>query len=294
MSNIVAFACHCYIVSAIFYHFSELEHLDNTTQIPHGRRQLGELIRAAGDVIDIDDATRVLAIGRVQAAQTLARWTKQGWLRRVAHGHYVPASLDSLASDHVLDDPWVLVPALYAPAYIGGRSAAHHWDLTEQLFNDVVVLTTRSLRTKTEQRHGASFSLKHIQPSKLFGTKPVWRGHSKVQVSDVHKTIIDILDDPHIGGGIQQVADCYEEYLRRADRNDDQLLEYADRLGNGAVFKRLGFLSEAHPIANSIANACKAHLTKGNAKLDPALDSARLVSRWNLWVPEYWRAKVRQ
>lgn len=268
--------------------------MENIFPIPEGRRQLGELIRETGDVIGIDDAVRVLDVDRVQAAQTLARWTKQGWLRRVGHGHYVPASLDSLTSERVLDDPWVLVPALFAPAYVGGRSAAHHWDLTEQLFNDIVVLTTRPLRSKSEQRHGVTFTLKHIHPNKLFGTKPVWRGHSKVQVSDVHRTIVDMLDDPQVGGGIQQVADCFAEYLRRDDRNDDLLIEYAERLGNGAVFKRLGFLSEALAADDSLANRCLTHLTKGNAKLDPALDSARLVTRWNLWVPEFWKARGRQ
>lgn len=268
--------------------------IENTSaSLPEGRQQLANLVREAGDVIGIDDAVRVLDTNRALAAKTLARWTKQGWLRRVSHGHYVPASLDSLTSEHVLDDPWVLVPALFEPGYVGGRSAAEHWDLTEQIFNDIVVLTTRAIRAKSEIRHGAAFTLKHIKPSKLFGTKAVWRGHSKVLVSDVHRTLIDMLDDPLIGGGIQQVADCFAAFLRRGDRSDDQLIAYADRLGNGAVFKRLGFLSEAQPNAERIAAACLARLTKGNAKLDPALDCPRLVSRWNLWIPDFWLARTR-
>lgn len=262
--------------------------MQNTILIPEGRRQLAAVIRDAGDVIRIDDAVRVLHTDRSQAAKTLARWTKQGWLRRVSQGNYVPATLDSLTSEHVLDDPWVLVPALFAPAYVGGRTAAEHWDLTEQLFNDIVVLTARPLRARTVRRHGAIFTLKHIQADKLFGTKPAWRGHSKVQVSDVHRTIIDMLDDPLLGGGIQQVADCFATYLRRDDRDDHRLIGYAERLGNGAVFKRLGFLSEAQPTAESIAKACSARLTTGNAKLDPALPCARLISRWHLWVPDFW------
>ena len=31
---------------------------------------------------------------------------------------------------------------------------------------------------------------------------------------------------------------------KRTDRDDQKLIEYGDRLGNGAVFKRLGFLAE--------------------------------------------------
>lgn len=281
------------MMTAEIRYFDELQMIEDSPILPEGRQQLAALVRAAGDVIAIDDAVRILDTDRSLAAKTLARWTKQGWLRRVSHGHYVPVSLDSLTSEHVLDDPWVLVPALFAPAYVGGRSAAVHWDLTEQLFIDIVVLTTRGIRAKTQIRHGATFTLKHIQPSKLFGTKTVWRGHSKVPVSDVHRTIVDMLDDPVIGGGIQQVADCFAEYLRRSDRNDDTLIDYATKLGNGAVFKRLGFLSEAQPDTERLSEACLAHLTKGNAKLDPALDCPRLISRWNLWVPDFWIARAR-
>ena len=85
----------------------------------------------------------------------------------MGHGIYVPVPLDSLDSVHVLDDPWILVPTLYAPAYIGGRTAAQHWDLTEQIFRDIVVLTAQPVRKKSQIRHGAPFSLKHINASKI-------------------------------------------------------------------------------------------------------------------------------
>ncbi len=264
-----------------------MKHFDPSASLPEGRKRLATLLRGAGDVIRVDDAVRVLGFGRTVAAKTLSRWTTQGWLRRVGRGAYVPATLDSLGSEHVLDDPWVLVPALFTPAYVGGRTAAEHWDLTEQIFNDIVVLTAQPIRQKSQKRHGATFTLKHIDEDNIFGTKAVWREHSKVLVSDVHRTIIDMLDDPMIGGGIRQVADCLADYLRRADRSDNQLLAYAERLGNGAVFKRLGFLVENDPTAEHLTKTCLAHLTKGNAKLDPALDCPRLVSRWKLWIPSF-------
>jgi predicted transcriptional regulator of viral defense system len=216
-------------------------------------------VRQSGDVIHVADAARILGVDGSLAAKKLARWTKQGWFRRVGRGAYLPASLDSLGSEHVLDDPWVLVPALFSPAYVGGRAAAQHWDLTEQIFNDVVV-----------------------------GTVAVWRGNSKVLVSDPHRTIIDMLNDPRIGGGIQQVSDCLAEYFKRPDRDDKRLISYAEKLGNGAVFKRLGFLVEGRDDTFGLIAACAQRLTKGNARLDPTLESPRLISRWKLWVPSFW------
>lgn len=198
------------------------------------------------------------------------------------------ATLDSLESEHVLNDPWVLAPPLFEPCYIGGRTAAEHWDLTEQIFNDIVVFSARRFRSKTARKHGSTFTLKHIEDRKLFGMTAVWRDNTKVMVSNPHRTIIDMLDDPAIGGGIGHTADCLAEYFKRKDRNDEKLIDYAERLGNGAVFKRLGFLIEGKPEHHSLEAACMERLTKGNAKLDPALDCPRLITRWKLWVPEFW------
>jgi predicted transcriptional regulator of viral defense system len=265
-----------------------MQSIDEHTSLPLGRVQLTSLIREAGDVIAIDDAVRTLNLSRTDAAKRLARWTEQGWLRRVGQGAYVPVSLDLLASKQVLDDPWILVPALYAPAYVGGRTAAEHWDLTEQIFKDIVVVTGQFVRNRNQIRHGALFTLKHIQSKNIFGTKPVWRHHTKVEVSDLHRTLVDILDTPALGGGIQHVADCVCAYLKRKDRDDRTLIDYALRLGNGAVFKRLGFLAEQEPSGEPLARACLDHVTKGNSKLDPALGAQSLATKWRLWVPSGW------
>ena len=222
------------------------------------------------------------------AAKMLARWTKQGWLRRVARGAYVPASLSSVESEHVLDDPWVLVPALYTPGYIAGRTAAEHWDLTEQIFNDILVKTAHPFREKRQRHHGVVFTLTHISEEKIFGTQVTWRGQTKVLVSDVHRTLVDMLDDPAIGGGIQHVTDCLREYLKRPDSDNERLIRYAERLGNGAVFKRLGFLVERLNSDSPLVQECLSRMTKGNAKLDPALESPRLVKRWRIWIPVQW------
>lgn len=258
------------------------------TSLPENRRLLATLVRETGDVILVEDAAKILRLDAQRAAKVLARWTKQGWLRRVSRGAYVPASLDSLGSEHVLDDPWVLVPALFSPCYVGGRTAAAHWDLTEQIFNDIVVYTARSVREKSQRLHGAIITLKHVDEHKLFGTQVVWRAHSKVMVSDPHRTIIDMLNDPATGGGIQQVADCLAEYFKRPDQDEGKLIAYAEKLGNGAVFKRLGFLIEGRAGHESLEQSCTERLTKGNAKLDPALESSRLITRWKLWVPSFW------
>jgi predicted transcriptional regulator of viral defense system len=84
----------------------------NPPHLPQGRAQLVRVLSTAGDVIHVGDVVNALHLDRIAAAQRLSRWTEQGWLRRVGRGVYIPASIDTMGSDRVLDDPWVLVPAV--------------------------------------------------------------------------------------------------------------------------------------------------------------------------------------
>jgi predicted transcriptional regulator of viral defense system len=264
--------------------------MDSHKLLP-GKARLAAVIKTAGAVVLIDDAVKALQISRSEAAKILSRWAGQGWLRRVGAGAYVPVQLEFLDAAQVVDDPWILVPTLFDPAYIGGRTAAEHWDLTEQIFRDIVVYTARRVTHPTVERQGAVFSLRHTDKDRMFGTQAVWRGQTKIAVSDIHRTIIDMLSDPPNGGGIQHVADCFGQYLSRPDRDSAKLIKYAEQLGNGAVFKRLGFLAERLQNGEDIVEASKTRLTKGHALLDPALDCARLVTRWRLRVPDSWIEK---
>jgi len=254
----------------------------------HARARLSAVLQTAKDLVTIEDATKALGVDRHAASKVLARWQKQGWLKRVGRGIYAPVPLDALTTEQVLKDPWVLVPALFAPGYIGGWTAAEHWDLTEQLFRSIFVFTARPFRSKEQTVQGVSFTLRRIPEDALFGIKTLWRGSARVPISDKHRTIVDLLADPATGGGIRHVERCLANYLRDKEASADTLISYAEKLGNGAVFKRLGFLVSQAPGNEALAESCRQRLTQGNAKLDPALPSRRLVKAWRLWIPKTW------
>ena len=253
------------------------------------RKRLSELFRATKGTISVTDAAGILKITSTDAAKMLSRWAKKGWLSRVRRGLYVRVALESRTSDMPLEDPWIIAERLFSPCYIGGWSAAEYWDLTEQIFRTVVVLTTRKLRGRAPVIKGTSFMLCTISEKALFGTKPAWKGQVKVSVSDPTRTILDMLRAPKLGGGIRPTVDIFLNYLKSENKNIQTLTDYAKRLGNGAVFKRLGFLLERYaPDQEAALNECRARMTNGNTNLDPSLKSERLITRWRLWVPENW------
>jgi len=254
----------------------------------HGRECLRTVLQAGGAVITVAEAATALACSRLTAAKCLARWQEQGWLRRVRRGVYVPVPLTAAPAEPVIDDPWVVVPSLFAPGYVGGASAAFHWGLTARPFPTVVVYTARAIRQTSQTVQGIPFTLRRVAPANLFGIQVVWQRRVSIPVSDLHRTLLDLLNDPALGGGIPEVAACLQAYLGHAEANPGTLVAYAERLGNGAVFKRLGFLAERGGAPPGLVAACAARLTQGNARLDPARLSPRLLRRWRLWLPERW------
>src|SRR5208282_574449 len=135
--------------------------------ILESRARLAAVLRKAGEFVTVTNACQALRIDRAAAAKLLARWHEQGWITRVRRGLYVPVPPSSLSTDHVMEDPWTLVPQLFSAAYIGGATAAHHWDLTEQLFRSVFVYTTQQIRCAHQTVHGTAFVVRHISKDKL-------------------------------------------------------------------------------------------------------------------------------
>lgn len=253
------------------------------------RDRLAAVLRGTKGTVSVAQAAEILNIPTTAAASLVSRWSKKGWLSRVKRGLYVPVPLEARSADVPLEDPWLIAEKLYSPCYIGGWSAAEYWDLTEQIFRTIIVLTAQKPRDRNPNFKGTEFWIKTIERQKIFGLKSVWRGQVKVSVSDPTRTILDMLSDPKLGGGIRSVQDILRSYLQSKERNLDLLVEYANRLENGAVFKRLGFLLERNvPLETAAIEKCAEKLSQGNAMLDTSLQAERLVTRWKLWVPESW------
>jgi len=254
------------------------------------RERIAAIIRGTKGTISVGEAARILNVASTNAAKMLSRWSKKGWMSRIRRGLYVSVPLESRTADVPLEDPWLIADRLFSPCYIGGWSAAEYFDLTEQIFSTIMIMTIQKPRDRRPIIKGTEFMLRTISEKAMFGLKPVWSGQVKISVSDSTRTILDMLADPVLGGGIRSVKDMFINYLRSENYNTDLLIEYADRLGNGSVFKRLGFLLEkTAPEKTEVIEQCSKKLTAGNAKLDPKLNNTRLITRWRLWVPENWK-----
>lgn len=247
---------------------------------------LARVAARARPLITTSEAASALGWDATRAAKQLARWHEQGLVRRVKRGIYVIVPPAAFRQKSVVADPWTLVPAVFRRAYVGGWSAAEHWDLTEQVFTTLLVCTTDSLKRTQTRIAEIEIRARHVPTQQFFGTTIVWREGTRVLVSDVHKTLVDMFTDPALGGGIQHVSQCFSAYLRRDDMDAERLVDYAAQLGRAVTFKRIGFIAETLDGPQALRDACAAHVTLGLAKLDPAIESPRISKRWQLRLPK--------
>ncbi|MCI0585832.1 MAG: hypothetical protein L0323_03205 [Planctomycetes bacterium] len=154
------------------------------------------------------------------------------------------------------------------------------------MFRDVMVVTSRRVRERRVELQGTTFRLKTRPPDAIFGVRPVWRGRTRVPVSDPSRTLVDLLDEPAMGGGIRHVAEVAAAYFGGEHRDDRLLLDYADRLRNRSIPKRLGYIVEALGVdAPGINATCRARMSAGVVALDPTIrHKGRILRRWNLRV----------
>ena len=103
-----------------------------------------------------------------------------------------------------------------------------------------------------------------------------------VQVSDLERTIIDGLRQPEYCGGVTEVAKGL--WMRHQDMQPTKLVDYALRIGTGAVLRRLGYLLELYAIAPpSELERLRSALSETYAPLDPMLPGEGThLRRWRL------------
>ncbi len=230
-----------------------------------------ELAAVAGRrrFISPEDTAAELGVDARVAARKLAHWAEQGWLRRVRRGLYIAVPVEAEHPGGWSQDALVVAAAVWSPCYFTGWTAAGHWSLTEQVFRTTVVKTARRVRATEVRLLDADYLLAHIAEDVMaWGVESIWHEEVRLRIADPARTVVDILDVPRIGGGIRHAAEILDAYLDEYDAL--RLVEYAERLGNRAVFKRLGYLVETlgHD-EPELVSACKERLSTGVALLDP-------------------------
>jgi predicted transcriptional regulator of viral defense system len=242
--------------------------------------ELNERRRSTFTLADVESIT---GLPPATARSLVSKARRRGLITRLKPGLYslVPFELGR-ATEHV-GDPYLLAEDIVGDQahYLSHASALElHRMVTQPTFT-IYVSCARPLRAQNIV--GYDYRFIRIAPQQIFGLTKIWITKEKaVMVSDVERTIIDCLRQPHYAGGVSEVAKGL--WMKRDSISAATLIQYARRLNIGAVLRRLGYLLELYELTDAATlEPLRQSLSATYQRLDPVLPAAGPhLARWRL------------
>jgi predicted transcriptional regulator of viral defense system len=248
-------------------------------------------------VFRLEDVRDITGLSEASARSFVRKLVDRGVAARLKPGLYVLVPFELGRERQYTGNPLIVARETMngEDYYLSHATAMEIHGMTTQ--PQLVVMVTTPMPRRSLTALGVEFRFVRCQRRHLFGFTEHWvTKQEKVRVSDLERTIIDGLKQPEHCGGLTEVAKGL--WMRRQDMKVDKLMEYARRIGVGAVVRRLGFLLETYEMAAAPdLGRLRNGLTATYVRLDPVLPAeGKRLRRWRLQLnvdPEELRAVVR-
>lgn len=234
-------------------------------------------------IISIEDIKSELNTTYNNAKKIASKLNKKGWLDRIDRGKYLIIPLEAGTESIYTEHEFVIASNLISNYYIAFLSALNFHGMTEQTPFTVFVAATE--RKKNRTIHDIPYNFIKIDKKKFFGYEKYAVASSQINISVPEKTIIDSLDHLEYSGGIIEVVKGLNE--KRDELNIDKMVNYAVKINNGAVVKRLHFLMDFlnFDIPNDVENKLINNYSDSYSLLDNTLsDKGKYRSKWKLRI----------
>ncbi|MDH2908038.1 MAG: type IV toxin-antitoxin system AbiEi family antitoxin [Candidatus Nitrosotalea sp.] len=217
---------------------------------------------------------------------------EKNWILKARRGIYIIVPLEAGsggASDHTVHS-FAIASSLVEPYYIGFWSALNYHGLTDQIPSVIYIATTKLRHSRNILDN--KFVFVKVHQRKMFGVDKINIEKMQVAISSPEKTIVDCLDHPEHAGGLDEVAKAF--YFSKKELDAKKIVEYAKKIGNTAVIKRLGFITEVFGWDDYIFLLSSAKIKSGYSLLDPTIPkTGHIREKWKVVVnitidPKKW------
>jgi predicted transcriptional regulator of viral defense system len=217
-------------------------------------------------VFTVSEASRLLGAPKSATYKLIHQLAKKRKLQRIEKGKYLLIPPAAWKTGRFTEESIIIAAQLVSPYYVSYWTALNFYGWTEQPSRTVFIATTKLKRPVEVQ--GTSFKFVKLRSERFFGFSEHWVGDEKVAVANKEKTIVDCLDQPRYCGEIVEVAKGL--WNGRDEIDLETVLEYAVRMKNGAISKRLGYLLDVLGInPPEFSNKLREHIGYGYVTLDP-------------------------
>lgn len=243
-------------------------------------------LSAEGKIIfSIAEAQAITGKTYKATASRLSHLVDKGWLIRLVPGKYLIVPLEAGLESIPMVDRYVIAREVLAPLpyYVSHYSAMSLHQMTTQPVNNVYVTVPR--QRKSRSIAGVDYYFVYARERFFWGEESIWvTDQGQVQVSDLEKTILDCAVQPHLCGGLGELAKGL--WLRKGDLDENHLVSFIRRLDHKAAAKRIGFLLATYDIGSpeTIASL-QVFVNSGYDLLDPTLpEKGPYRAHWGLRI----------
>ncbi|MEA2053572.1 MAG: type IV toxin-antitoxin system AbiEi family antitoxin [Candidatus Thermoplasmatota archaeon] len=225
----------------------------------------------------LGDVVEVLDCSYENAKVIVERLAKKKWIVRIIKGKYLIVPLIAGIKGEYTEHEFIIA-SLFEPCYIAYWTALNYYGFTEQVPNKIFV----AIRKRTNDREilGTKFKFVYISEKKFFGFNDISISNVSVRISDKEKTIVDCLDKPKYCGGIEEITKAI--FFAKEEIDFGKLTNYAIKIGNNAVIKRLGFILDFLGVNSK---NLKNKISDSYSILDPTkVKTGKYDSKWKVLV----------
>lgn len=228
---------------------------------PLGSKLLSEMSSEMKEIFTVKEAETSSGLKGPRLRKLLFDLLKNRWIERIERGKYLINPLESGWDGHYGTSPFVVARSLVSPYYIGFVSALNYYGITEQVSRLTFIASTKKKRPLSFSAQGYRFVL--LSKKRFFGFSQEWVGNYKFNISDKEKTVVDCLFLPKYSGGLTEVVKAFREKL-----DYEKLYDYALKMGDLAMLKRLGFVLDALKIKTPVVEKLLKKVSGGYCLLD--------------------------
>jgi len=268
---------------------------ENTTKYRKGLSKkesllLSELARGNKPIFSVREAKKIL---KEEPYLTLHSLKGKKWILALKGGLYaiVPLDIGIMGSEDFIVHDFVIASHLVKPYFIGFWSALNHHGLSDQIPKSVFIATKKAKKPLVVLN--TEFVFIKLNEGRFIGIDKIEIEGKKINISNINKTVADCLDHPEHSGGIEEVARAI--YFNHKELNFMKIKDYALKMNNITILKRLGFILEKENLLEGYKDIFKnIKLTKGYSKLDTiSRRKGNYNEKWKLLTnvdinPERW------
>lgn len=185
------------------------------------------------EIFTLNDVVKISEQKKEVVKSTLTRLVKQEKLFRLKANYYSLRKIENK----------FLFQKLYPNTYIGLHSALEYYGTTTQRFNNLDLITQKTLRNQSIENIEIDFH--KIKNKLFFGFKKIPFNNTDVFISNIEKTIIDctIFSSKVYLSDINECIRVSKEILNR-----ELILNYLQKINSSTLNKRVGYLFELNGI----------------------------------------------